>query len=126
MINVFIAHSNPKIIDLYQPHFEKHFAVDSATNGLIALRKIKLNRPKLIISDVRLPLLSGLGLLRYVRSEPSLSAVPFLFLAHLRDFEQALNYGASDFIEITQASPELLLNKSFYHLKINKDFLKGQ
>lgn len=117
MHKILIAHSDKKIIDLYQPYLSRHFNLDSATNGLAAIRKIRFHRPVAIISDYHLPLLSGLSLLKFVRAQQQLAGVPFLFLTDHEDLSEALSAGANEWIQRSSASPDLLLERIFYQLK---------
>ncbi|MFK4825856.1 response regulator transcription factor [Paenochrobactrum sp. BZR 588] len=68
--------------------------VIEADNGVAALELLKkhpLNVPDLIVSDILMPHMDGLELLKKVRtsSEP-LSAIPFLFLSALSDRDRIL------------------------------------
>jgi len=47
--------------------------VISARNGLEALRLAVENEPDLVVTDIRLPLVSGLEVVRQVRSHPNLA-----------------------------------------------------
>ncbi len=117
MIKVFFAHPDAKLVQLYQPHLSRYFAFDSAHDGLTALRKIRLTLPNVIISDYALPQLSGLGLLKFVRAERSLSHTPFLFLADSGDMAEALSFGANEFLIRRSAPPSELIDKIYYHIK---------
>jgi len=120
MLRVLFVHSDPKLIDLYRSRLSRHFLVDSAANGLLALRRLKLKPPGLIVSSYRLPLLSGLSLLKYVRNESGLVRTPFMFLADDHPVDDALSFGASDWLPLSSTTPDLLISKIYYHVKHNQ------
>ena len=120
MLKIFFAHPDLKITSLYQDYLTQNFMVDSAHDGLSAIRQIRLIRPDIIVSDYALPLLSGLGVLKYVRGNASLSPVPFIFLTDHPDASLALSFGANDWLERGRTSPAQLTDRIIYHLKINQ------
>lgn len=123
MTKILFAHPDEKLVQLYQPHLSQYFSFDSAFDGLTALRKIRLNRPELVISGAALPQLSGLALLRFIRTDQNFQHVPFLFLADDLDAAQALSLGANAWLSRTDTSPAELLDKIYYYLKINQSIL---
>lgn len=60
--------------------------VFQAENGRLGLEVILRERPDLVISDITMPVLDGLGLLAAIRSQhPEFADVPFVFLSALTD-----------------------------------------
>ncbi len=116
MHNILFIHPDVKLTRLYQPILTRHFVSDSAHDGLSGLRKIRLSKPGVVISDYHLPFLSGLALLKFVRSHHQLAMTPFIFLSDHPGVNQALGSGASDWLIPRESSPELLLNKIYQHL----------
>ncbi|MGU3574406.1 response regulator transcription factor [Brucellaceae bacterium C25G] len=65
--------------------------VIEAGDGVVALALLKKRTPDLIVSDILMPHMDGLELLRQVRTgSEQLSAVPFLFLSALSDRDRIL------------------------------------
>ncbi len=124
MIQILIANSDRKLTSIHEAHLKRHFLVDSAHNGLQALRQASLRRPAIIISDYHLPLISGLGLLKYIRSHRQLHAIPFLFLTDHTDASLALSHGANDWLSRSLTTPEVLAEKIYHHLKLNPHALQ--
>jgi twitching motility two-component system response regulator PilG len=56
-----------------------------AKDGEEGLRKAREEKPDLIISDVRMPVMDGFELCASVRSDKQLSATPLLLLTTLKD-----------------------------------------
>jgi len=119
MYPLLFIHPDQKLVKIYETHLNRHFAFESAHDGLSALRKIRLAAPHVIVSDFHLPILSGLALLKFVRGTPSLAATPFIFLAGQGDMGQGLEFGANDWLNQAEATPGLLLDKIAGHLKLN-------
>ncbi|UYV38618.1 response regulator [Rhodobacteraceae bacterium D3-12] len=56
------------------------FDVDLAEDGVDGLDKIHARRPDLVITDINMPRLDGLGFIEGVRRESALRSVPILVL----------------------------------------------
>jgi CheY-like chemotaxis protein len=69
-------------------------AVASGAKGLAALRR---HRPDLVLCDVDMPGLDGFGVLRAIRTDPKLAALPFVFLATTAT-GAGLLFGADDYL----------------------------
>jgi CheY-like chemotaxis protein len=111
MPNILFIHPDRKLAGIYQNHLSNHFTIDSAHDGLTGLRKIKITRPKMIISDYQLPYMSGLALLQFVRKHPEMFATPFLFLTHSAMPDEALGMGATAWLKQSEYGPEQLLRQ---------------
>jgi DNA-binding NtrC family response regulator len=87
-----------------------HFTVGEAENGSVAKQMFDDN-PKgyyLIISDIRMPVLDGVGLLQHVRKT---SAVPFIIMtgfSEILEAQDAYKLGATGFLPKPLSTTELL------------------
>jgi YesN/AraC family two-component response regulator len=75
-------------------------SIQTASNGKEALALIKAGSPDVVLSDINMPMMSGLDLLAQVRSMGV--ETPFVFLTGYGDKEkaiEALRLGATDFLE---------------------------
>jgi hypothetical protein len=75
--------------------------VIQATNGQEAMRALRTTPVAAVISDWNMPGMSGIGLLRWVRSEPALSRLPFMLVTAETDRERvrmAISSGASEYL----------------------------
>jgi len=73
--------------------------VEVACNGQEALPIIRDCKPDLVLTDIRMPLMDGLTLLRHIRAERYECEV--VMLTHYGEFEyarEALRHGAADYI----------------------------
>ncbi|WP_375757566.1 ATP-binding protein [Corallococcus exercitus] len=75
--------------------------VETAEDGLAALQAIRERPPDLVLSDVMMPRLGGFGLLRELRADPRLRAIPFVLLSARAGEEasvEGLEAGADDYL----------------------------
>jgi CheY-like chemotaxis protein len=85
--------------------------VSEAEDGMEALEMARKKMPDLIISDLQMPRLSGLDLLRQIRSLPGGGRLPFVMLTgHGEDqaMSAAMAEGVSAYILKDQAEPAVL------------------
>ena len=75
--------------------------VTECENGQEALRELA-NRPvDLIVSDLNMPALDGLGLLRAVRKDPATKSTPFIMVTSLAEVaivKEAIALGVNNYI----------------------------
>lgn len=89
-----------------------------AENGAEALERIRKERPNLVLADLRMPRLDGLGLLHALRAEPAISATPVIILTgHLEPgvYDSCLGAGAKEVL-VKPVEPVDLLNVVNKHL----------
>ncbi len=88
------------------------YIVESVTNGMLALEKILLSPPDMIISDIMMPEMDGFDLCRKVKTNEKLCHIPFIFYTATfidkKDEELAMALGASRFIVKPTEMQELL------------------
>ncbi|HEX8185650.1 MAG TPA: response regulator [Blastocatellia bacterium] len=76
---------------------EQGFKVKGAEDGRAALELIKSTRPDLIITDIQMPNLDGVGLIKELRKQPEMMDVPILIFSGCRDemLSDAMRAGAN-------------------------------
>jgi PleD family two-component response regulator len=80
---------------------EQGYDVITATNGKEALQRINEAIPDLVVSDVVMPEMDGLSLLKALRSEKSTNSIPILLLTtkgSIKDKVEGLQLGADDYL----------------------------
>jgi two-component system response regulator YesN len=94
---VFVRRGLRELIDWESCGFE---VVDEADNGEDALELIRLHKPELVVTDIRMPVMDGLELIRKAIQEEQLG-VAFIIISGFDEFkyaQQAVKYGVHDFI----------------------------
>ena len=62
---------------------EHGYDTSIAINGQLALERMATERPDLVLLDVMMPVLDGLGTLKAMRADPALVAVPVIMMTAL-------------------------------------------
>ena len=107
-------------IELLNNILGKHYSVSFACNGREALELIPVNVPDLILLDVIMPGMDGYEVCNQLKSNPTTSDIPIIFLTSLDsaiDEEYGLSLGAEDFVH-KPASPPVLLARVRNHLML--------
>lgn len=87
------------------------YEVTRAADGVEALAQIDERLPDIVVSDVMMPRLDGLGLVRAVRANPRAASVPIILLSARAGEDSAiagLDVGADDYLMKPFSAPELL------------------
>lgn len=80
---------------------EQHYETTEASNGHEALRLMQEAKPDLIISDVMMPGMDGITLVKEIRSRPGFETLPVLFISakdQLEDVAVGLSSGADVYL----------------------------
>ena len=96
------------------------YHVDAARDGAEALDLIKERRPDLVLTDVMMPVTSGLDLCRAIKDNPALRQIPVILLTARGESETALEgyeAGADDFVS-KPFHTQVLLARIRAHLKM--------
>ena len=100
---VFFIEDEPEIVELYETAFEwKGFEIKSVMNGKDALDMIanfktgKEEKPDIIVSDILLPDISGLEILKEIRKNKEFDSIPVIMLT---------NYGTEEIKKTIAQTP---------------------
>lgn len=87
-------------------NLESHgYSVETAVNGVEAIKRMMASRPDLLITDVMMPEMDGHELVSSVRADPELKDVPVIMLtARTQDEDMMQGY---------QSGTDLYLTKPF-------------
>ena len=98
---VLFADDNADMRDYARRLLGAQWRVDTASDGLEALRVARERRPDVIVTDVMMPSLDGFGLLREVRADPALRQTAVIMLSARAGEEarlEGLAAGADDYL----------------------------
>lgn len=119
---ILIIDDEDSIRNSFVAHFEDYnYTISSAVNGLSGIDEIKKELPDIILTDMRMPVLDGIGILKWLK-EHSLN-IPVIVVSGAGDINlvvEALHFGAWDYIlkpvqnlSILTHAVEKALEKSF-------------
>lgn len=78
---VLIVDDEPDILDLLQYNLKKEkYDTITAFDGLEGIEKAQIHRPDLIVLDIMMPRMDGLGALKSLRQDANLREIPILML----------------------------------------------
>ena len=90
------------IADLVMDHLGKEgLELDLARDAETAMRKVRKNRPKLILLDLVLPGMDGYEFLEKIKADKELASIPVIILSNLgqkSEVERAIKLGAEAFL----------------------------
>ena len=75
---VLVVDDEMDSLELYQGYLESRFDVEVAVHGAQALAVLRRKRIDLVITDVHMPVMNGIELIRAMRADPALARLPVL------------------------------------------------
>jgi DNA-binding response OmpR family regulator len=99
---ILVVDDDPVILQLLEVAFEMDgFAVLTAADGEEGVRRARDDRPDAIVSDVMMPKLSGLDLVKALKADPDTASIPIVLLtakAQQADVAAGLEIGADEYV----------------------------
>jgi DNA-binding response OmpR family regulator len=98
---LLIVDDNREIRELIHYGLKRDYRIILADNGTDALNKIEGQNPDLVITDLMMPEMNGMELLKSIRENRHLKTVPVIFLSAKNTIDaqvQALEAGAEVFV----------------------------
>ena len=85
------------------------YTVLTAGNGKEAIEMANLERPDLILLDIRMPRMNGYEVFASLREQPKTTSIPVIFISILSDEEETIKLGAQRIQK--PFSPSVLIDK---------------
>lgn len=99
--HMLIVEDNESIRKMLAGLFESIYDVALASDGMEALEKVKENPPQIVLSDVLMPRMSGIELVKELKGNLDTCHIPVVLLTARTEVEQnleSLKIGADDYI----------------------------
>jgi YesN/AraC family two-component response regulator len=90
------------MVDFLASHFQQHYTVLTASDGIEALDLVAKHEVAVIVSDWMMPRMDGADFCRQIRRNPLTSHIPFLMLTAKTDNKskiEGMNIGADIYVE---------------------------
>jgi len=101
-VRILVADDDPPVLEILKDILEgERFEVLVALNGTEALTAVYRERPDLVLTDLHMPGMDGLELLRRLRGDLSTCQIPVIFLTVVESLDaetRAFDLGADDYI----------------------------
>lgn len=115
MSKIVIAEDDQLInASLVQGFEDAGFEVTSAPDGEAAVAKIKEIKPDVVILDIMMPKLDGIGVLWEMKADPATEKIPAVMLTNLSDTEtisKIIEAGAADYLLKSDQSIDQIVQK---------------
>lgn len=111
LASVLVVDDNADMRQLIKSLLEKHYTVVTAANGKEALEQIESRNPVLVLSDIMMPVMDGIELLKEIKNNKQHSHIPVILLTARAGEEskmEGLEMGADDYLVKPFSSNELL------------------
>jgi len=112
---ILIVEDDPYVRRVYQRLFEfSKYEVQQAATGTEGLEIARSKQPNLILLDLMLPTVSGLDVLKDLKSKKETKDIPVLVLTNLGEeqvMETALSLGADGYMVKADFTPEQVLEQ---------------
>ncbi|MEJ7913774.1 MAG: ATP-binding protein, partial [Chitinophagaceae bacterium] len=108
---VLVVDDNADMRAYIKSLLQKQYHVVTANNGMDALHQIKEHAPQLILSDVMMPVMDGIGLLKAVKENVQTQNIPVILLSARAGEESKIEgyeTGADDYLVKPFSAKELL------------------
>jgi len=105
---------------IIQKLLKEDFEVSEAIDGEEGIKKIKEEKPDLILLDLILPGIDGFEVLSRMKEDPVLASIPVIILSNLgqkEDVERGLKLGAVDYLIKAHFTPGEIIEKIKTNLK---------
>lgn len=116
MKRILIAEDDQFLANICREKFEEGgFKTEVALDGRLAIELLRRSPPDVVLLDLMLPEVDGISVLRFIRSEQSLRALPVMVLSNSSYFsglaQSAWNAGATGFLNKGDCGPKVLLEE---------------
>ena len=96
---ILVVERNPVVQRLERYFLEQAgYTVEFASDGRAALERARELRPRIVVTEIMVPVLDGLSLCRILKSEPETTHARVLIFSHLHAEDRALEVGADAFL----------------------------
>jgi len=111
------------MLELMRMNFSKKYDVLTAQNGLEALEIIRKNRVDLIVTDIKMPKMDGMELLRIVRDQFDIPVIIITAFGTIENAVEAIKKGAYDYITkpVNLEDLETKIDRSIAYVNIKRE-----
>ncbi|HYI92475.1 MAG TPA: ATP-binding protein, partial [Bryobacteraceae bacterium] len=108
---IVLADDNADMREYVTHILAPQFNVEAVSDGQQALETVQRERPDLVLTDIMMPRLDGIGLLKSLRSNPATASIPVVLLTARTEEEsvvEGMQAGADDYLMKPFSARELV------------------
>lgn len=113
MKKILLVDDDATVLEIYRQRFVNDgFQVETAADGLSAAKQFRQTKPDLVVLDLMMPKLSGVEVLKFIRSQSDLKSTPVVILTNsfVSDLmEVACSIGVQKAISKSECMPATLV-----------------
>lgn len=114
---VCIVDDDSDIREIYGMKFRREgFTVVTARDGEEGLQVVRQERPDVVLLDIQMPVLDGLGVLKILKGDPDLAKIPVVILSNINDekmFQEIGDLGAAKYYLVKSLTdPQKVVDKT--------------
>ncbi|UUO23608.1 diguanylate cyclase [Colwellia sp. M166] len=125
-LTLLLVHEFTQQLSHWQNIFAEHFQIQTADDGLTALKAILSGKVDVVLSSAELSGVTSLDICKFIKQHKSTEHIQMIFVSQhysQREEAQALSLGAIDYIA-SDTLPKILFSRVKNHMKLvkhNKD-----
>jgi len=112
MAKILLVEDEELLRKMYRKKLELAFEVETAADGEEGLAKAREFKPDLILLDIVMPKLNGIGVLKKIKADPVINWIPVVMLTNLATgaaIQECLEAGSQGYIIKSDSTPSKLL-----------------
>jgi DNA-binding response OmpR family regulator len=113
--SVVIVEDEKMLADMYSTKFAMEgFEAQKANDGQAGFDLVKQVKPQVVLLDIIMPKLDGFAVLKMIKSDPELQAIPVILLTNLgqdEDIKKGKELGAADYFVKANHTPAEVVQK---------------
>src|SRR5215469_13380912 len=115
MKRILITEDDALMAEIYRDSFEKEgFSAEIASDGAVAIQRLKGNPPDLVLLDLMMPNVNGVEVLKHIRAQESTRSLPVIVMSNALAGnlgQQAASAGATRLFAKNACGPKRLVKE---------------
>ena len=112
---ILLIEDDAFLAEMYLTKFSRlGYDIDVAYDGISGMKKIKEDKPDLLLLDIKLPFKDGFEILKEIRKSKDFKHLPVILLTNLgqrEEIEKGRKLGANDYLIKAHFTPQEVVNK---------------
>lgn len=115
MKRILITEDDALMAEIYRDSFEREgFSAEIASDGAVAIQRLKKNPPDLVLLDLMMPNVNGVEVLKHIRAQESTRSLPVIVMSNAlagKLGQQAASAGATRLFAKNACGPKRLVKE---------------